>query len=200
MDGILELRLNPWKTSSLTLLNLYKNKFGKKIIPQLDQKILTLDIETQVINNIIKPILITIYDGRNYFNYYLPDYNSIEQMVNKALYKLLNPQYDKYKIYVHNLSHFDGIFLMKHLINLKYDQEDVLIKPTLKDGKIINLDIKFDNYKISFRDSLLILLVSLKKLAIAFQVEDKGIFEYTKVDNLTIDQLNDNLLRDEIIN
>jgi hypothetical protein len=80
---------------------------------------------------------------------------------------------------------------LKHLINLIYNQEEIMIKPTLKDGKIINLDIKFDRYKISFRDSLLILLASLKKLAKSFSVEEKGTFDYKSVDNLTVDQLND---------
>jgi hypothetical protein len=122
VDGILELRVNPRRTSFLEAINIHKNKFGKKIVPSLDNKFLTLDIETPVISsvhgeeivNIIKPILISIYDGLNHFNFYLPDFNSVDDMINSALNTLLNPKYDKYKIYVHNLSNFDGIFLMKY--------------------------------------------------------------------------------------
>jgi DNA polymerase type B, organellar and viral len=88
---------------------------------------------------------------------------------------------------------------MKHLINLKYNLQDVIIKPILKDGKMINIDIIFDRYKISFRDSLLILLASLKKLSKAFNVDDKGVFDYKSVDNLNVLQLNDKLLRGNII-
>ena len=41
----------------------------------------------------------------------------------------------------------------KGLYNLiKFYNQDVLINPTLKDGKFINLDIKFGKYKISFRE------------------------------------------------
>jgi hypothetical protein len=198
-NGELLLRLNPKKISFLEGINLYKNKFGKKIIPQIDNKFITLDIETQVFNGIIRPILICIYDCLRYYNFYIPDYHSIDDMVNNALNILLNPKYDKYKIYVHNLSNFDGIFLMKYFINLKYLNQDVLVKPTLKDGKMINIDIKFDKYTISFRDSLLTLLASLRKLAKAFNVEDKGTFEYKSVDNLTVEQLNDPLIRKQNI-
>ena len=204
VDGELVLRLNPRKTSFLESVNLYKNKFGKTIVPQLDEKYITLDIETQVINsekgNIIKPILISIYDGLQHYNFYLPDYVSSDEMIIKALMFLLEPKYHRYKIYVHNLSNFDGVFLLKHLINLKYNDEEVFIKPTIKDGKMINIDIKFGRYKISFRDSLLILLASLSKLAKAFNVEAKGNFDYSKVNNLTNAQLNDRKLRNEILN
>lgn len=33
-------------------------------------------------------------------------------MIDKTLALLLNPNYDKYKIYVHNLSNFEGIFIL----------------------------------------------------------------------------------------
>jgi len=199
IDGELELRINPKKTSFLELNNIHENKFGKKIIPQLDNKIITLDIETQVINNTIKPILISIYDGITHYSFYLPDYKNKLEMFNSALNILLYPKYNGYKIYVHNLSNFDGIFLMKYFINLKYNNENVYIKPIIKDGKFINININFDRYKISFRDSLLILLSSLNKLSKAFTLDNKGKFDFNKVNNLTIEELNNNKLREEII-
>ena len=200
VDGNLELRLNPRKTSYLEQVNLYKNKFGKTIIPEIDQRFITLDIETQVINGTINPILISIFDGSNHYNFYLPDYNSVDEMILKALSFLLEPKYNKYKIYIHNLSNFDGIFLMKFLVKLTYNNQEVIIKPTLKDGKMINIDIRYGKYKISFRDSLLILLASLKKLTVAFNVESKGEFDYKSVDNLNVNELNDCFLRNEIVN
>jgi len=199
INGILELKFNPRKTSNLELLNLNETKSGKKIIQEIDNKILTLDIETQVINGIIKPILISIYDGFNHYNFYLPDFNSIDKMIFSSLNILLDPRYDKYKIYVHNLSNFDGIFLLKYLVNLKYNDQNVFVEPTMKDGKMINLDIKFDKYKISFRDSLLILLASLSKLAKAFEVEAKGEFDFKSVNNLNVTELNEYSLRNELI-
>lgn len=192
VNGILELRLNPWRTSFLEQVKV-KNK-------NIDNLFLTLDIETQVMNNIIKPILISIYDGINHNNFYLPDFINESDMMNNALSFLLNPKYNKYKIYVHNLSNFDGIFLMKYFVGLKNNNNDITIKPTLKDGKFINIDIKFGRNKISFRDSLLLLLNSLNKLAKAFNVDNKGSFDFNSVNNLNITQLNDNKLREELIN
>lgn len=67
---------------------------------------------------------------------------------------------------------------------------------------MINIDIRFGNnyqYKISFRDSLLILLSSLSKLAKSFGVEAKGNFNFKSVDNLNVTELNDYALRNEII-
>ena len=52
---------------------------------------------------------------------------------------------------------------------------------------MINIDIRFGNnyqYKISFRDSYLILLFSLKKLAKTFGIGEKGEFNFKSVDNL----------------
>lgn len=94
VDGQLELWLNPRKTSFLETVNLYKTKFDKSIIPQLDEKFLTLDIETQVIGNIISPIMIDIFDGINHFNFFLPDFTSVEEMIIKALSFLLQPKYN----------------------------------------------------------------------------------------------------------
>jgi hypothetical protein len=76
---------------------------------------------------------------------------------------------------VHNLSHFDGIFLLNILSNLNNTHLD----PTIKDGKIINLELSSIDCKLNFRDSLLMLPNSLKKLAIAFKVENKGLFPYS---------------------
>ena len=82
------------------------------------------------------------------------------------------------------------IFLLKQIISYK---KVTNIKPIIKDGKFINLDVFFkaDNspktYKITFRDSYLLLPSSLSKLAKAFDVIDsKGIFPYNFVNNFNI--------------
>jgi DNA polymerase type B, organellar and viral len=118
-------------------------------------------------------------------------------MINSALIHLLNPSYNKHKIYVHNFSNFFAIFLVKYLLKLKYNNDLVIINPTIKDGKFINLDIIFGKYKISFRDSYLILLFSLKKLAETFGVGKKGEFKYNLVDNLNNKELL--LFREDLI-
>jgi hypothetical protein len=186
-NGKLSLKIQAKKTFNIPKIDLFTNKFGKYIIPELDEKFLTLDIETQVLDNIISPIMINIFNGSNHFNFFLPDYNNIDEMINSALNNLLCPSLHNHKIYIHNFSNFDGIFLLKFLINLKYNGIGVIVKPTFKDGKMINIDIRFGNnyqYKISFRDSYLILLFSLKKLAKTFGIGEKGEFNFKSVDNL----------------
>lgn len=74
------------------------------------------------------------------------------------------------------MAKFDIIFLLKYLVKL------VEVKPIIHDGKIIQIDIKFgpDNqYKLTFKDSYLILLSSLNKLCKSFNVETvKSIFPH----------------------
>jgi DNA polymerase type B, organellar and viral len=107
-------------------------------------------------------------------------------MLEESIKYLMRRKYDKNKIYLHNFSYFDGIFLLRILSKLTKD-----IKPIIRDGRLI--DIKFtyyvekSKYTLYFRDSYLILPSSLRKLAINFQVESKGIFPYKFVNNLHID-------------
>jgi DNA polymerase type B, organellar and viral len=183
VKGKVNLKIVYKNTFNLKRLELFVNRKNQKIIPLLDERFLTLDIETQLVNNIISPIMIDIFDGTNHFNFFLPDFKTVEEMIITALNELLKPHYHNHKIYIHNLSNFDGIFLLKYLIS----NEQLIINPTFKDGKMINIDVKFGynhRYKISFRDSYLILLFSLSKLAKNFNVGGKGSFEFKKVDNL----------------
>jgi hypothetical protein len=119
VNGKVELKLISKNTFNMKQVDLFKNKFNKKIIPLLNENFLTLDIETQLINNVIVPILIDIFDGINHYNFFIVDFKNVAEMINSALNQLLNPMYHNYKIYVHNLSNFDGIFLLKYLVNLK---------------------------------------------------------------------------------
>jgi hypothetical protein len=48
----------------------------------------------------------------------------------------------------HNLSNFDGVFLMKYIINLNFNNNFILIKPTIKDGNFIFIDLIFKDIKI----------------------------------------------------
>jgi hypothetical protein len=75
-------------------------------------------------------------------------------------------------IYVHNLSNFDGVFLFTLLSSIKEAQ----VKPTFKDGKFINVDFILGKVKIKFRDSLLMLPLSLKVIGNSFGVSSKDLF------------------------
>jgi hypothetical protein len=112
-----------------------------------------------------------------------------------ALETLLKQEYHNFKIYVHNFSGFDGIFLMKYFLKLNRNDRAVIVTPILKDGKMLNVDLNFwldkDHcFKISFRDSYLILLFSLAKLSKTFKVTQKGKFTFSLVDDLNLVQLN----------
>jgi len=154
-----------------------------KINKQLINKFLTMDIETRIINNKKVPYCICIFDGIKSFSYYLNDYNDHIEMMNIAINSILIRKYNKYKIYLHNLSNFDGIFLFKILTSLK----NFHINHTKKDGKMIDIELisLTYNFKINFRDSLLMLPISLKNLAKSFQIDNKGLFPYLFVNEST---------------
>jgi hypothetical protein len=159
-----------------------------KVDKKLNHKFITLDIETQSINNVMTPYCISFFDGKNFKSFYLSDYKNSQEMLIFTINSLLKRKYNGYKIYVHNLSNFDGIFLLKILSSI----DNIKVHPILKDGKMINIKMSYDNinaYQITFRDSYLILPSSLNKLARQFNVTNKGIFPY----NFVNDQFNKNI-------
>lgn len=109
------------------LVNIKENK-NMKFIDKITQdnninnNIITLDLETMstLENNeeLMKVISCCIYDGVNKISFYLSDYNSSDQLLRDCIKSLMNNKYDGYKVYVHNLSRFDGIFLIKILASM----------------------------------------------------------------------------------
>lgn len=57
-------------------------------------------------------------------------------MLIAAITLLLRKKYDQYKIYIHNFSHFDSVFMIKVLSNMNLTRS-----PIIRDGKIINLKL-----------------------------------------------------------
>lgn len=165
VNGELVLKKLSRKTTYLTDIKPHK---------KINNKFLTLDIETRTLDNIITPYCISIYDGKKATSFYLSDYSSPEEMMKTCIASILNRKYDNHKVYVHNLSHFDGIFLLKVFSSL----ENVNVKPILNDGKMFDIQLNFNNYHLNFRDSLLMLPNSLRKLTKTFKVDNKGIFPY----------------------
>jgi hypothetical protein len=145
--------------------------------------IITLDIETYGTKELI-PYLISFYDGKKSYSFDLTDYNSIDLMMEACFKELFVRKYNKYQVYVHNLTKFDIIFLLKYLV------KHVSINPLIHRGRIIQLSINYGpdlQYNLTFKDSYLILLASLEKLCKAFNVETiKSIFPHLFVnkDNL----------------
>jgi hypothetical protein len=105
-------------------------------------------------------------------------------MILDCLKSLITRRYNGFKVYMHNMAKFDIIFLLKYLVKL------TIIHPVIHNGRIISINILFgknNEYKLEFKDSYLILLNSLNKLAKSFGVEtQKSIFPHLFVseDNL----------------
>jgi DNA polymerase type B, organellar and viral len=154
-----------------------------KVNNNRNTKIITMDLETILINNTHIPYLLSWYDGKISKSYFIESLysNSLDlektilNMVNEAMNDICIRKYKNYRVYLHNFSKFDGYFLVKYLSKLGY------CDPVIHKGRIISLIfLKYNsNYNITFRDSYLLLPSSLRKLAFSFNVESKkGIFPY----------------------
>jgi DNA polymerase type B, organellar and viral len=159
-------------------IKLLKTKFISKIslTKILTNDFITLDIETFIKNNILTVCCISIYDGKSKSSYFLSDFKNSEELILTALKSILIRKYNGYNIYIHNFAKFDAIFLLKYLIKLG------IVEPIIHNDRLISINLNYgknNEYKIQFKDSYLILLASLVKLAKAFGVEtQKSIFPY----------------------
>jgi hypothetical protein len=105
-------------------------------------------------------------------------------MIKSAIKDLMVKKYDNYKVYIHNLAGFDGIFLLKILAELGE------IKPIIHNEKIISIGFKFNGYNITFKDSQQMLIFSLRNLAKAFGVNtQKGYLPYDFVNENNLDYI-----------
>jgi len=173
----------------------------KQILPakafknlSVDSKIvndfITMDIETIKMKidskkRSLVPYLICAYNGTDYITSYANESLNQKDLFTSFINQLLNFFKDSniLTVYAHNLSGFDGIFLMKHL--LSYGK----VTPLLFNGKLMSIKVKIGNKKsnyktIIFKDSYLLLPLSLRKLCLAFNIETpKGYFPFllTKV-------------------
>src|SRR5258706_766872 len=153
----------------------------------LDKKIGTIDFETFGSNFGLG--YHQVYAGgwavNNIKQLFFLKYNeSSEQLVNRLILSILmNPKFDGYTFYAHNLGRFDSIFILKSLITNK----NIKLTPVWKDNSIISLVIKFNKIKITLLDSLQLIPGSLDNILKSFECNTKkGNFPYKFVnkDNL----------------
>lgn len=109
---------------------------------KLEEKYLTMDLETRTINDVMNPISVSWYDGKNSHSNYVTDFISSDEMLERAILDLMIRKYSGYRVYLHNFSQFDSIFLLRILSNLSE-----YIKPIIRDGRIINLRVKYGEAK-----------------------------------------------------
>jgi hypothetical protein len=146
---------------------------------------ITMDLETRTINKIMSSYCVSIYDGKEFKSFYLTDYSSEKDMLRSSIQYLMKRKYHNHKVYLHNFSKFDAVFLLTVMSDLS-DK----VKPVMRNGQFIDLTFKFANkYNLYFRDSILLLPGSLRSLARNFGAstnENKGIFPYKFVNNIEI--------------
>src|SRR5438270_7763316 len=135
-----------------------------------------MDIETYNKDGKLYPYLLCWYDGTISKSYWIADFNNYDSLLSAVIGDLAIRKYRGYKIYLHNFSNFDGIFLLKGLSKLGK------CSPIINDGKFISLTFiknisKKTSYTLHFRDSYLILPSSLKNLCKSFNsITSKDIF------------------------
>ena len=164
-----------------------KKKLPKNI--KQNRKIITMDLETILVNNIHVPYLLSWFDGKISKSYLIPNLvvakqpgnldNNILSIVKDAITDICIRKYRNYNIYLHNFSKFDGYLLIKYLNKLGN------CFPIIHKGRIIQVKFKLKNskYKITFKDSYLLLPSSLRDLCKSLDIKDsKGIFPYNLYD------------------
>jgi len=161
--------------------NLFIRKNTKKDL--LSNRILASDIETWGASATPMSLAsISIFSKETSKSWYILDYTNAEAMIHNYLSYLLK-EFNNYIIYFHNFSSFDSIFLLKYISNFN---DKAVINIVKRDDKILEVSIKLNNNKITFRDSLLILPASLDKLGKTFNVGKKIEFDFNKFNNSSL--------------
>lgn len=185
-DGKVQLHISQKSTAFISPINRDIN---------IEPKFLTLDFETRDIpielenntndkinyNNVIAkkiPISVSVYDGKKtYSDIFKNIYSWNEDLCLFIKKNLMKRKFDYYKVYVHNFSYFDAIFLIDCLSILGE------VKPVFRENKILKLTFTFkikDSDKrvcrLIFYDSNLIFQTSLRKLSKSFKIDNEKTF------------------------
>jgi len=160
----------------------------RRLMPEtsLNNNFATMDVETVTIQSKITPYLICGYNGSDYITSYAKLTNGVldqKDLFNSFINQLLSFfNGNKLTVYAHNLSSFDGLFILKHLLQFGK------VEPVLHNGKLYSILVKLnvDGYKgktIIFKDSYLLLPFTLRYLCEAFNIDlAKGYFPFKLTD------------------
>lgn len=152
-------------------------KFNKTM-----NNIMIIDLETYVDSqsNLVVYACGYKYNNHKPVTFYKSDYMNSNEMIRAFLKEIIRVAENNTTIYAHNFGKFDGVFLLKHILELFRNEYD--IEPVISDNiiKQILLTEKVKPKKlIRFHDSYLMLPSGLKKLCDAFNIEEgKGIFPH----------------------
>lgn len=143
----------------------------------MNNKILTLDIETKTVDGKMVPVCISFYDGEKAWTRIINTSTWFDDM-QKALKTIMSTKYNHHHIYIHNFAQFDALFMVDALSKLGK------LSPVIRDNKIIKAKFTFDTVNVKglsknktkgvlhFYDSYLILTSSLKDLCSTFKVDN----------------------------
>jgi DNA polymerase type B, organellar and viral len=151
----------------------------------IQKYIVTMDVETIQRNNKLTPYLICAYNGTEYITSYADSSLNQKALFKGFFIKLLTFLNKKsiLQVYAHNLSNFDGVFLLNQLV--EYGKVD----PLYFNGKLLSIKLKilggeYNGKTIEFKDSYLLLPYSLRILCDVFKiVSSKGHFPF-KLNNI----------------
>ena len=155
-----------------------------KVDPNMVSNFVTMDLETITQDGKLTPYLVCAYNGKDYITSYANESLDQKVLFTSFIEQLLTffGKSNNLLVYAHNLSGFDGIFLMKHLLSFGK------VEPLLFNGRLMSIKIKLNNKLaggkyygkvIIFKDSYLLLPLSLRKLCKAFNVvTSKGFFPF----------------------
>lgn len=173
VDGELVLRKQELSAKPFSKMN---------VESKLINNFVTMDIETITHDSKLVPYLICAYNGSEYITSYARSQQLLFTSFMNSLFSFFNGS-TKLTVYAHNLSSFDGIFLLRHLIQFGK------VEPILFNGRLISIKVKLSvkghkNKTIIFKDSYLLLPLSLRNLCKAFNVlVPKGYFPF-KLNNI----------------
>ena len=172
LDGVEILRKQTLGAKPFRRLNVDK---------YLQKYIITMDLETIKQNNKLIPYLICAYNGTDYITSYA-DSTLNQKLLFSNFFKGLLTFFKKggvLNVFAHNLSNFDGVFLLNHL--MEYGK----LEPLYFNGKLMSIKLKINiegeyfGKTIVFKDSMLLLPVSLRKLCEVFNINStKSYFPY----------------------
>jgi DNA polymerase type B, organellar and viral len=153
-----------------------------KVDPNMVSNFVTMDLETITQDGKLTPYLVCAYNGKDYITSYANESLDQKVLFTSFIEQLLTffGKSNNLMVYAHNLSGFDGIFLMKHLLSFGK------VEPLLFNGRLMSIKInnklaggKYYGKVIIFKDSYLLLPLSLRKLCKAFNVvTSKGFFPF----------------------
>lgn len=150
-----------------------------QVAKEISTDFITLDIETTLIDKRHTPYLVNAFNGKDHITSFNSNENELfKDFIKKLLVSIEDSGLTKAYIYAHNLSTFDGVLILKHLIPFGK------VDPILHNGKIIaiKLIVKGSNDKnitLIFKDSYLLLPSSLRNLCKAFNIPiSKGHFPF----------------------